>query len=213
MRGKRRGKSSSGRATLTRRFGCSSLPAPQARCALSFLKDFEAFVEVGTTQPKAIVHRAGGMLLQSRKEHVIHGGMTENDVFFYFTTPAWMMMNCASLPHPSDLSSTLISWNADLVSGLSTGATLVLFEGSPLYDPSLLWRMSSTLGVTIFGASAKYLDVLARKGYCPGKEEGIDLRALKQVLSTGSPLKGELFDWVYENVKKDLLLGSITGGT
>lgn len=66
--------------------------------------------------------------------------------------------------------------------------------------------------MTIFGTSAKYIDVLARKGYRPGKEEGMDLSCLKQVLSTGSPLKAELFDWVYENIKKDLTLGSITGG-
>lgn len=147
------------------------------------------------------------MLLQSKKEHVIHGGMTSSDVFFYFTTPAWMMFNCKS--SPSFLAASADP-DADLVSGLSTSATLVLFEGSPLYDPSLLWRMAEDLGVTIFGTSAKYLDVLSRKGYSPGEKHG--LSKLRQVLSTGSPLKAELFEWVYRHVKSDVLLGSITGG-
>lgn len=82
-------------------------------------------------------------------------------------------------------------WNY-LVSGLATGATLVLFDGSPLHDPSLLWRMCDDLGVTVFGTSAKYLDVLS-KSYEPAKHH--KLAALRQILSTGSPLKAELFDW------------------
>lgn len=115
-----------------------------------------------------------------------------------------------------------------LVSALSTSATLVLFDGSPLHDPALLWEMASDLSITVFGTvrafrsssgssaltvpfqSAKYLDVLA-KGYSPKAHHS--LPALKQVLSTGSPLKPELFSWVYEHIKSDVLLGSITGGS
>ncbi|KAM0752422.1 acetoacetate-CoA ligase [Meredithblackwellia eburnea MCA 4105] len=146
----------------------------------------------GTTgKPKPIVHRAGGMLLQSKKEHVLHGDMGPEDVFFYYTTPGWMMYNY-------------------LVSGLQTGCAVVLFDGSPLFKPEWLWDMTYDLGVTIFGTSAKYIDVLS-KGYVP--KDHHEYPKLKQVLSTGSPLKPELFSWVYDNIKKDLTLGSITGGT
>ncbi|SCV70166.1 BQ2448_1560 [Microbotryum intermedium] len=145
----------------------------------------------GTTgKPKPIVHRSGGMLLQSKKEHIIHGDLSENDVFFYYTTPGWMMYNY-------------------LISGLQTGATVIVYDGSPLWKPELLWRMADELAVTIFGTSAKYIDVLS-KGYAPNQH--FKLAALRQVLSTGSPLKPESFVWVYENIKKDILLGSITGG-
>ncbi|KIO29526.1 hypothetical protein M407DRAFT_70382, partial [Tulasnella calospora MUT 4182] len=144
-----------------------------------------------TNKPKPIVHRAGGMILQSKKELAIQADFKEDDVFFYYTTTGWMM------------------WNF-LVNALSVGCTLVLYDGSPLKDPSLLWRMTDELGITIFGTSAKYIDQLSRD-YRP--KEHHNLSALRQIHSTGSPLAAHLFDWVYENIKKDVLLASITGGT
>ncbi|KAH6914886.1 acetyl-CoA synthetase, partial [Coprinopsis sp. MPI-PUGE-AT-0042] len=146
----------------------------------------------GTTgRPKPIVHRAGGMLLQAKKEFIICADLTPEDVFFYYTTTGWMM------------------WNF-LVSGLSVGCTLVLYDGSPLKDPGLLWRMSDDLGITIFGTSAKYLDHLS-KGCKPGKDH--NLSSIRHIYSTGSPLAPPLFDYVYREISKKVLLGSITGGT
>ncbi|TEB30279.1 acetoacetyl-CoA synthetase [Coprinellus micaceus] len=146
----------------------------------------------GTTgRPKPIVHRAGGMLLQAKKEFAICGDLKPEDVFFYYTTTGWMM------------------WNF-LVSGLSIGCTLVLYDGSPLKDPSILWRMTDELKITVFGTSAKYLDHLS-KHYKP--REHHDLSTLKHIYSTGSPLAPPLFDYVYEHIHPSVLLGSITGGT
>ncbi|KAK4047329.1 hypothetical protein OIV83_005507 [Microbotryomycetes sp. JL201] len=159
---------------------------------VSFDQPLWVLFSSGTTgKPKPIVHRAGGMLLQSKKEHVIHGDVTAEDVFYYYTTPGWMMYNY-------------------LVSALQTGCTLVMYDGSPLFRPELLWKMVDDIGVTVFGTSAKYIDVLS-KGYEPKTKHS--LASLKQILSTGSPLKPELFSWVYEHIKTDVLLGSITGGT
>jgi acetoacetyl-CoA synthetase len=98
-----------------------------------------------------------------------------------------------------------------LVSGLATGATIVLYEGSPLKDPSSLWRLIDDLGVTIFGTSAKWIEQISK--HYPNVAEKHSLKTLKQILSTGSPLPPQLFDFVYQNVKKDVLLGSVTGGT
>ncbi|KDQ64516.1 hypothetical protein JAAARDRAFT_145328 [Jaapia argillacea MUCL 33604] len=146
----------------------------------------------GTTgRPKPIVHRAGGMLLQANKEFQICADLKPEDVFFYYTTTGWMM------------------WNF-LVSGLPVGCTLVLYDGSPLRDPSYLWHLTDELGITIFGTSAKYLDQLA-KVYKP--REHHSLTSLKQIYSTGSPLAAPLFDFVYQDIKPDVLLASITGGT
>ncbi|KZT24492.1 acetoacetyl-CoA synthetase [Neolentinus lepideus HHB14362 ss-1] len=146
----------------------------------------------GTTgRPKPIVHRAGGMLLQAKKEFVICADLKPEDVFFYYTTTGWMM------------------WNF-LVAGLSVGCTLVLYDGSPLRDPAYLWRLTDDLGITIFGTSAKYLDQLS-KVYSP--KEHHNLGALRHIYSTGSPLAPPLFDFVYQSIKKDVLLASITGGT
>ncbi|KAG6919424.1 hypothetical protein DXG01_006307 [Tephrocybe rancida] len=149
----------------------------------------------GTTgKPKPIVHRAGGMLLQAKKEFAICGDLKPEDVFFYYTTTiqsGWMM------------------WNF-LVSGLSMGSTLVLYDGSPLRDPAYLWRLVDDLGITIFGTSAKYIDHLS-KGYRP--REHHNLSTLRHIYSTGSPLAPPLFDYVYQHIKKGVLLGSITGGT
>ncbi|WWD02431.1 acetoacetate-CoA ligase [Kwoniella europaea PYCC6329] len=147
----------------------------------------------GTTgKPKAIVHRQGGMLLDSLREHHLAGDIGRGDVFFYYTTPGWMMFQY-------------------LVSSLSTGATIILYEGSPLKDPSYLFNMIDQYGITIFGTSAKWLEVIS-KTY-PDVKDHHELSTLKQILSTGSPLPGGLFDWIYEKVKKDVLVGSITGGT
>ncbi|WWC63160.1 acetoacetate-CoA ligase [Kwoniella dejecticola CBS 10117] len=147
----------------------------------------------GTTgKPKAIVHRQGGMLLDSLREHHLAGDMGKGDIYFYYTTPGWMMFQY-------------------LVSGLATGATIVLYEGSPLKDPAYLFNMIDELGIIIFGTSAKWIEVIS-KTY-PSPKDNHDLSSLKQILSTGSPLPGALFDFIYEKVKKDVLVGSITGGT
>jgi acetoacetyl-CoA synthetase len=148
----------------------------------------------GTTGvPKCIVHGAGGTLLQHVKELVLHSDLGRDDRIFYFTTCGWMMWN----------------W---LVSSLATGATLVLFDGSPAFpDASVLWKMAQDLGVTIFGTSAKFIAICEKEGVKPGTQ--FDLSKLRAVLSTGSPLSAEDFEWVYREVKSDLQLASIAGGT
>jgi acetoacetyl-CoA synthetase len=148
----------------------------------------------GTTGvPKCIVHGAGGTLLQHMKELMLHTDIRRDDTLFYFTTCGWMMWN----------------W---LVSGLGVGATVALFEGNPGYpNMSHLWEFAERIGVTVFGTSAKYIASCEKAGIKPGKEQ--NLSKLRAILSTGSPLTIENFCWVYENVKKDLQLASISGGT
>jgi acetoacetyl-CoA synthetase len=148
----------------------------------------------GTTgMPKCIVHGAGGTLLQHRKEHLLHVDLRRSDRIFYFTTCGWMMWN----------------W---LVSALATGATVVLFDGSPFHpDPGVLWRVAEQQRISIFGTSAKYLASLEKSGYRP--VANCRLEALRALLSTGSPLAPEGFDFVYRDVKSDVLLASISGGT
>ena len=148
----------------------------------------------GTTgAPKCIVHGAGGTLLQHLKEHLLHTDLRRSDRLFYFTTCGWMMWN----------------W---LVSGLVSGATLLLYDGSPAWpDDGALWRLAAEEGVTIFGTSAKYLAGNAKAGLHPGRD--FDLHRLRTVLSTGSPLAPESFDFVHEQVKADVHLASISGGT
>ncbi|KAG0076280.1 hypothetical protein BGZ93_003651 [Podila epicladia] len=148
----------------------------------------------GTTgKPKCIVHSAGGMLLQHKKEHILHGNLNSSDILFQYTTTGWMMWN----------------W---LVSGLTLGATIVLFDGSPFKPgPAALWDLVQKEKVTAFGTSAKYIQAIQDASYYPNQHH--KLEALHSVYSTGSPLKPESFDFVYEHIKKDLLLGSITGGT
>lgn len=147
----------------------------------------------GTTgKPKCIVHSAGGTLLQHAKELMLHGDISQSSVFFYFTTTGWMMWN----------------W---LASGLFTGATLVLFDGNPTYpDGAMLWQMAARLGVTHFGTSAKFLSACRKMDVAPNQQ---DLSQLRVIFSTGSPLAPEDFDWVYQSVKSDLMLHSISGGT
>jgi acetoacetyl-CoA synthetase len=148
----------------------------------------------GTTGiPKCIVHGAGGTLLQHQKEHLLHADVRRTDRLFYFTTCGWMMWN----------------W---LISGLATGATLVLYDGSPFHpDAGVLWRMAQEERITIFGTSAKYISALEKSSFVPVKE--VDLSALRTVLSTGSPLLPDGFDYVYRCIKEDVLLASISGGT
>ena len=148
----------------------------------------------GTTgAPKCIVHRAGGVLLQHLKEHGLHTDVRPGDRLFYFTTLGWMMWN----------------W---LVSGLARGATLMLFDGSPFKPgPEVLIDYAAEERFTHFGTSAKYIDALKQEGLRPG--ESHDLGALRAVLSTGSPLVPESFDYVYDAFGRDLHLASISGGT
>ena len=148
----------------------------------------------GTTGvPKCIVHGAGGTLLQHQKEHLLHTDVSRADRLFYFTTCGWMMWN----------------W---LASGLATGATLILFDGSPFHpDPGALWRMVAEERVTIFGTSAKYIAAMEKSSFVP--VDSVDLASLRTILSTGSPLLPDGFDYVYRAVKADVLLASISGGT
>jgi acetoacetyl-CoA synthetase len=148
----------------------------------------------GTTGlPKCMVQSAGGILIHHLKELILHTNLTREDTIFYFTTCGWMMWN----------------W---LVSSLAVGATLVLYDGNPFHpDAGVLWRMAQDEKITIFGTSAGYISALMNEGIHPGKE--YDLSPLKTVLSTGSPLSEEGFEFIYREVKKDLQLSSISGGS
>jgi acetoacetyl-CoA synthetase len=148
----------------------------------------------GTTGiPKCIVHSAGGILLQHLKEHRYHCSLREGEKLFYFTTCGWMMWN----------------W---LASGLACGATLCLFDGSP-FAPSaeVLWDYAEEERFSVFGTSAKYIDAVRKSGLSP--RETHDLASLRLITSTGSPLSPEGFSFVYESVKSDVQLASISGGT
>ncbi len=148
----------------------------------------------GTTGvPKCIVHGAGGTLLQHQKEHLLHCDIRPGDVVFYYTTCGWMMWH----------------W---LVSALAAGATLLLYDGSPLHpEPNALWQLAARESVAVFGTSAKYLQALESSGAVP--RDSADLPALRAVLSTGSPLPPASFDYVYRAIKDDVQLASISGGT
>ena len=148
----------------------------------------------GTTGvPKCIVHGAGGTLLQHLKEHLLHCDMRSGDRVFYFTTCGWMMWN----------------W---LASALATGATLLLYDGSPFHPSgNILFDYADAEGMTLFGTSAKYIDACHKAGIEPRKTHR--LAALRLMTSTGSPLAPESFDYVYEKVKPALCLSSISGGT
>ena len=148
----------------------------------------------GTTGvPKCIVHGTAGTLLQHIKELKLHSDVKREDTIFYFTTCGWMMWN----------------W---LVSSLSLGARVFLYDGSPFHpDPNAMWQMVQDEKITIFGTSAKYLAALEKAGVKP--RESFDLTSLKAILSTGSPLSTESFEFVYRDIKEDLCLSSISGGT
>jgi acetoacetyl-CoA synthetase len=148
----------------------------------------------GTTGlPKCMVHGAGGTLLQHFKEHALHTDLSRDDVITYFTTCGWMMWN----------------W---LVSALQIGTTVLLYDGSPSYpDNGVLWRTIEEVHITVFGTSPKFLSVCQNSGIKPGSEN--DMSSLRAILSTGSPLSVENFRWVYSDVKADVQLSSISGGT
>jgi acetoacetyl-CoA synthetase len=149
----------------------------------------------GTTGvPKCIVHGAGGVLLQHLKEHRLHGDVKPGDRLFYFTTCGWMMWN----------------WMA---SGLASGATLLLYDGAPFLEgrEAILFDYAEAEGMTHFGTSAKYLHTAAKAGLVPHRTHGLD--KLRVIFSTGSPLMPEGFDYVYEKIKPDVCLASISGGT
>ena len=160
--------------------------------------DFEQSLTIlyssGTTgKPKCICHRSGGVLLQHKKEHQLHCNIKENDNVFYFTTCGWMMWN----------------W---LVSALASKASIVLFDGSPMYkNDDLLLQIAEREKISLFGVSAKYIDAL-RKSKASLKYK-YKLKKLRIICSTGSPLSNDGFKYVYENIKKNVHLSSISGGT
>jgi acetoacetyl-CoA synthetase len=169
-------------------------PGPIAFARLPFDHPLYIMYSSGTTGvPKCIVHGAGGTLLQHLKEHVLHSDERPGDRVFYFTTCGWMMWN----------------W---LVSALATGATLLLYDGSPFHPSgNILFDYADAEGMTLFGTSAKYIDALHKAGLEPRRTH--KLATVRLMTSTGSPLAPESFDYVYEKVKPDLCLSSISGGT
>uniref|UniRef100_A0A2K6E0H2 Acetoacetyl-CoA synthetase n=1 Tax=Macaca nemestrina TaxID=9545 RepID=A0A2K6E0H2_MACNE len=148
----------------------------------------------GTTgAPKCMVHSAGGTLIQHLKEHLLHGNMTSSDILLCYTTAGWMMWN----------------W---MVSILATGAAMVLYDGSPLVPtPNVLWDLVDRIGITVLVTGAKWLSVLEEKAMKP--VETHSLQMLHTILSTGSPLKAQSYEYVYRCIKSSILLGSISGGT
>jgi acetoacetyl-CoA synthetase len=154
---------------------------------------FCSFTSGTTGPPKGILHGAGGVLLQQLKEHRLHCDVRPGDVVFYYTTVGWMMWN----------------W---LAAALASGATIVLYDGSPTY-PSMdaLWHLAERFRISLFGTSARYIELMRRSG-CRVRDR-FDLRSLRTITSTGSPLLASGFDHVYENVRRDVHLASISGGT
>lgn len=172
----------------------SYTPKPVEFVQLPFEHPLYILFSSGTTGiPKCIVHSAGGTLLQHLKEHQLHCDLQAGDRFFYFTTCGWMMWN----------------W---LATGLASEAVLLLYDGSPLApNERILFDYAEAERMTLFGTSAKYIDGIRKSGFTP--RETHDLSALKRMTSTGSPLSKDSFDFVYANIKSDLHLASISGGT
>jgi acetoacetyl-CoA synthetase len=169
-------------------------PAPLQFERLPFDQPLCILFSSGTTGvPKCIVHSAGGLLLMHMKEHVFHCDLKPGDKLFYFTTCGWMMWN----------------W---LTSGIASGATLLLYDGSPTYpNANILFDYAQAEGMNVFGTSAKYIDALRKAELRP--RDTHDLSSLKAMTSTGSPLVPEGFDYVYDAIKPDIHLASISGGT
>ncbi|MCR9137979.1 MAG: acetoacetate--CoA ligase [Alphaproteobacteria bacterium] len=175
-------------------FTASFEPRPVTYTRLPFDHPLYILFSSGTTGvPKCIVHSAGGTLLQHLKEQQIHSGLRPGERLFYFTTCGWMMWN----------------W---LASGLASGVTLCLFDGSPFYpDEKVLFDYAQAEGFAIFGTSAKYIDAVRKSGFVPRVTH--DLSTVRMMTSTGSPLSPEGFNFVYEGIKPDIHLASISGGT
>jgi acetoacetyl-CoA synthetase len=155
---------------------------------------FILFTSGTTGAPKCIVHHAGGALIQLMKDHQLHCDLGINDTLFFFSTCGWMMWN----------------W---LVTGLASGCTIIMYDGSPLptTQPDILWQIAADEGVTAFGAGARYYASVEQQGIVP--MQAFDLSKLRLLMSTGSVLAPESYDFLYQNVKADVLLASVTGGT
>jgi acetoacetyl-CoA synthetase len=176
-----------------------SFLAPFAAAAIDFIQvpaehPLYVMYSSGTTgKPKCMVQSHVGILTNQLKEHLLHCDLRREDVLFYFTTCGWMMWN----------------W---MVCGLGVGATLVLYDGSPFHPgPQVLWKLAEQAGMTIFGTSAKYISALDEAGYKPGSD--CDLTKLRMICSTGSPLAVSSFEYAYREIKADMQLASISGGT
>jgi acetoacetyl-CoA synthetase len=169
-------------------------PAPLHYTRVEFNSPLFVLYSSGTTgKPKCIVHSVGGTIINHLKEHQLHSDIQPKDRVFYYTTCGWMMWN----------------WH---VSALASGACLVIFDGSPVHPtPDVLWDLAQRAEVSLFGTAAKYLEAIEKAGLSPIKD--YSLPNLRTLCSTGSVLYPEQFDYVYQHIKQDLHLASISGGT